>query len=61
MPRTYSLTIPMQRYTKIDCTEDCDSCLLICAWECTRFPNAVCEGCPCLKAEEQIGERRKNG
>ena len=29
-------------------------CGLLCARNCCRYPDRVCEGCPCLKAKEDI-------
>ncbi len=34
----------------IVCTDDCENCIMYklgCAKKCTRFPDIVCEACPC--------------
>jgi hypothetical protein len=45
-------TIPTQKRTRMTvvCTDDCDNCIMFklgCARRCARFPDNVCEACPC--------------
>ncbi len=45
-----ALTVPWIEHLKIICTDNCAECpmsKLGCALQCIRFPDKVCEGCPC--------------
>ena len=58
-----NLTEPPWWHKLIICNDDCDNCPLNtdqgCAKNCFRFPDLVCEGCPCRAskfAPEDINE-----
>lgn len=57
-----ALTTPAAWHKLIVCTDDCESCVLNtpegCANGCFRFPDLVCDGCPC-RASEFAGPIRK--
>lgn len=45
-------TTPTKLRTRMTvvCTDDCENCIMFklgCAKRCTRFPDIVCEQCPC--------------
>ena len=46
----YKWTTPSKWRLGIVCTDDCDNCPIYlkgCGRKCNRFPDAVCEACPC--------------
>lgn len=50
----HQLTQPVRWKDKIVCNDECETCPLYlkgCAGICTRFPDKVCEGCPCLNSK----------
>lgn len=50
-PSEENLTPPSWFHKLVICNDDCDNCIMNtpsgCAKECFRFPDLVCEGCPC--------------
>ncbi len=52
------LTEPWEGRRTVICTDKCDECPLSklgCALKCTRFPDRVCESCPC-RSSKFVGE-----
>ena len=48
---------------RIVCTDDCQNCVMFlrgCAKRCSRFPDLVCQACPC-RGSEFAGEINKPG
>ena len=44
------MTVPRKWRQEIVCTDRCDDCIMAqygCAKKCIRFPDAVCDTCPC--------------
>jgi hypothetical protein len=42
------LTVPMEGYQTLKGDGECVSCELDCYEDCTRYPELICDGCPCL-------------
>lgn len=41
---------PIEGYKEVECADDCDYCELKCSESCIRFPDYICDGCPCSAA-----------
>ena len=63
-------TKPMEEYWEIICPLNWENrykfphhcyliCGLECAADCSRFPDDMCSRCPCLKAEEELVNKRR--
>jgi len=58
-------TTPYKGRMEIVCTDDCANCILFnlgCASRCTRYPDIVCQSCPCRASKfvGQINEEESN-